>query len=268
MPFDVSSTVGLQGPNKRDDVRKVETLLGRHGYMDLKPTDGPTGYPGTRLVQGIQKFQKDKGLKRDGFLRPGGETIRALAAGEAAAPKPAGPKKPIFPASTAQKAGPPRPAQKRSLLDAAPTRRDGHDFDGVHFPSDRRKQAERLANLEHAVEQRRLADERMKKSTHDFEGVDFDQIEKKKGKQSNKRGKYEKDKNDVLNRLFESLDDFMKDPSNRPTETPPLDEPPKGPPPPVQVPSRTPLQRLPKKGGGRIGLILQILDAVIKEGKK
>jgi peptidoglycan hydrolase-like protein with peptidoglycan-binding domain len=57
---------------------KVERLLEGVGLLDTRPTEGPTGYYGTRLEEAIKGFQKQNGLSVDGWLAPGGETIRAL----------------------------------------------------------------------------------------------------------------------------------------------------------------------------------------------
>jgi hypothetical protein len=46
--------------------------------MDLKMTDGPTGFAGQRLLDGIRVFQKQHGLSVDGRLNPGGPTLKAL----------------------------------------------------------------------------------------------------------------------------------------------------------------------------------------------
>jgi hypothetical protein len=59
-------------------VAKIETLLGLAGVMDLKATDGPTGFAGQRLLDGIRVFQKQHGLSVDGRLNPGGPTLKAL----------------------------------------------------------------------------------------------------------------------------------------------------------------------------------------------
>jgi murein DD-endopeptidase MepM/ murein hydrolase activator NlpD len=79
-PFSLNQPVGLSGINKRDDVAKVETLLGRTGHFDPSKTKGPTGFFGTRLDQAVKHFQKDRSLKTDGLMNPGGETLTALAA--------------------------------------------------------------------------------------------------------------------------------------------------------------------------------------------
>lgn len=57
---------------------KVETLLDRAKSLDLGKTDGPTGYAGERLFDGIRDFQKRNGLKVDGRLNPGGPTLAGL----------------------------------------------------------------------------------------------------------------------------------------------------------------------------------------------
>lgn len=47
-PIEIASSVGDSGQNQRRDVAKTEHLLGDAGALDLKKTDGPTGYWGTR----------------------------------------------------------------------------------------------------------------------------------------------------------------------------------------------------------------------------
>ena len=74
-----SRPVGEKGKNDRRDVAKVETMLGRTGALNLKKTDGPTGYWGERTNEATRAFQKQHGLKVDGRINPGGETIRTLA---------------------------------------------------------------------------------------------------------------------------------------------------------------------------------------------
>ncbi len=78
-PLSIKGPVGPFGPNRRADVGKVETFLSRSGNFDLSPTDGPTGYYGTRLEDAINAFQKTNGLKTDGLLNSGGKTIKKLA---------------------------------------------------------------------------------------------------------------------------------------------------------------------------------------------
>ena len=77
-PTALKAPVGDTGQNSRCDVAKTEQLLGQAGTLDLKKTDGPTGYWGTRTSHATKAFQKQNGLKVDGQINPGGETIRAL----------------------------------------------------------------------------------------------------------------------------------------------------------------------------------------------
>lgn len=90
----LTRSVGRAGRNHKGDVRKVESLLGRLGHLDLSKTDGPTGYFGVRLEDAVKSYQKDKGLKADGSINPGGETIAQLGNEGAVPKKPVPPKKP------------------------------------------------------------------------------------------------------------------------------------------------------------------------------
>lgn len=77
-PVEIKAPVGPAAPNRRPDVAKVETFLDRTGQLDLITTDGPTGYYGSRVDQGIRRFQKDNALKVDGLVKPEGPTIQRL----------------------------------------------------------------------------------------------------------------------------------------------------------------------------------------------
>lgn len=79
-PLHLQDSVGVDGTNRRRDVAKVESLLGRTGDLDLSQTDGVTGFVGLRLDEAIRRFQKRHGLKVDGHVAPGGETITTLGA--------------------------------------------------------------------------------------------------------------------------------------------------------------------------------------------
>lgn len=57
-PTKLKSSVGDAGQNSRRDVAKTEELLGEAGDFDLKQTDGPTGYWGTRTSDAAKVFQK------------------------------------------------------------------------------------------------------------------------------------------------------------------------------------------------------------------
>lgn len=78
-PFDLVAPVGRESENERFDVARIETLLAKAGFLDLKPTEGPTGYYGLALEDAIRKFQAAEDLKVDGLINPGGPTLSALA---------------------------------------------------------------------------------------------------------------------------------------------------------------------------------------------
>ena len=79
-PVKIKEPVGPEAPNRRPDVAKVETFLDRTGYLDLAKAEGPTGYYGSRVDQGIRGFQKENALKVDGLINPDGETLQTLGA--------------------------------------------------------------------------------------------------------------------------------------------------------------------------------------------
>jgi hypothetical protein len=57
---------------------KVETLLGYGGYMDLDQRGGPLGLSRGTLEKPIKAFQARNGLEVDGWLKPGGPTIKKM----------------------------------------------------------------------------------------------------------------------------------------------------------------------------------------------
>jgi peptidoglycan hydrolase-like protein with peptidoglycan-binding domain len=82
--FHLGGSVGEGAANDRLDVAKVQLALHGEGRFDLDRSGGPTGYFSPPLAEAIRQRQADYGLAVDGFLFPGGETIRSLKA-EAAA---------------------------------------------------------------------------------------------------------------------------------------------------------------------------------------
>lgn len=68
----------ISQPNRREDVIKVETILGNTGHHDLSRTDGPLGWWGERQEKAVKAWQGDNGLKVDGLLKPNGPTISSL----------------------------------------------------------------------------------------------------------------------------------------------------------------------------------------------
>ncbi len=75
--FALNTLLARNSPSDEDDVFNTKTLLNRVGYYD-EPSYGITPYPDGRLFQSIARFQKDHDLAVDGWMKPGGETERAL----------------------------------------------------------------------------------------------------------------------------------------------------------------------------------------------
>jgi peptidoglycan hydrolase-like protein with peptidoglycan-binding domain len=73
--FDLDDWVGPGHPSGRADIAKLEAILANSGDFPMERFQGPTGYWGGALDQGIRSYQKRNGLKVDGALRPGGPTI-------------------------------------------------------------------------------------------------------------------------------------------------------------------------------------------------
>lgn len=76
--FSLAAPVGPDQPNRREDVIKVETILGNTGHHDLAKTDGPLGFWGEDHDKAVKSWQGENGLKMDGLLKPGGPTITSL----------------------------------------------------------------------------------------------------------------------------------------------------------------------------------------------
>ncbi|MBC7951818.1 MAG: hypothetical protein H7Z12_08395 [Rhodospirillaceae bacterium] len=76
--FTLGAPVGPDQPNRREDVIKVETVLGNTGHHDILRSDGPIGYWGERQENAVKSWQEQNGLKVDGLLKPGGPTITSM----------------------------------------------------------------------------------------------------------------------------------------------------------------------------------------------
>lgn len=76
--FTLGAPVGPDQPNRREDVIKVETILGNTDHHDLARTDGPLGYWGEGQEKAVKSCQEQNRLKIDGVLNPGGPTITSL----------------------------------------------------------------------------------------------------------------------------------------------------------------------------------------------
>lgn len=73
----------LNAPLDRDynadfqDTLMIKRALNALGYYQT-PAYGMTQYPDELLFKGIEGFQRDFGLKKDGLMMPGGETERTI----------------------------------------------------------------------------------------------------------------------------------------------------------------------------------------------
>lgn len=72
-----NSTLGRSYHVDPDDVLGAKGTLNQLGYYEV-PSFGFTGYPDTPLFEGVERFQKDKGLQIDGIVKPNGPTERAM----------------------------------------------------------------------------------------------------------------------------------------------------------------------------------------------
>ncbi len=74
----LEASVGPTDDNRPDDVAKTEIMLDQAGFLDLRETEGPTGFYGERLRQAIIALQRQMGLTENGRIEPGGPTHNAL----------------------------------------------------------------------------------------------------------------------------------------------------------------------------------------------
>lgn len=65
--------VGSDRAVDEEDTLNTKYALKKIGYYG-ELEYGMTGYPGQQMLDGIEKVQKDRGLTRDGIMKPGGET--------------------------------------------------------------------------------------------------------------------------------------------------------------------------------------------------
>lgn len=75
--FKLKSPIGRSYNTNPDDVRKIKKALSGLGYYD-ELEHGITPYPDAAMILGIEKFQRDNGLKSDGVMKPDGETMWML----------------------------------------------------------------------------------------------------------------------------------------------------------------------------------------------
>ena len=76
-PFKLKSTIGRNHNVDLDDVLKTKQILQSLGYYTT-PKHGLTKYPEHDMFKGIERFQEDNGLQKDGVMRPDGPTAQRL----------------------------------------------------------------------------------------------------------------------------------------------------------------------------------------------
>lgn len=73
----IKQALRQDGAANLDDVLTVKRALFTTGHFEV-PEYGLTTYPDQALFTAIKGFQRDKGLKMDGVINPGGETLARL----------------------------------------------------------------------------------------------------------------------------------------------------------------------------------------------
>jgi hypothetical protein len=76
--FGLRATVGRDSANVADDVQAAKRGLAWAGFYPGAAAQAPTGDADADFLRGITDFQAHHGLKQDGWMRPGGETERAI----------------------------------------------------------------------------------------------------------------------------------------------------------------------------------------------
>ena len=78
-PFKLKSPLGRDYNVDLDDTLRTKAALRGIGYYQ-PPKHGLNKFPDDLLFKGIERFQSDHGLRKDGVIKPGGETERTLRA--------------------------------------------------------------------------------------------------------------------------------------------------------------------------------------------
>lgn len=76
----IADGVGRGEPNEPEDVRAVQQAMAALGRVRIDRTAPPNGVADRQLVEALEAFQRENGLKEDGIVLPGGPTQVALRA--------------------------------------------------------------------------------------------------------------------------------------------------------------------------------------------
>lgn len=83
LTFKLNTTLSRSATANSNDVLRTKQALFGLGYYEPLKTEGQsvgiTPYPDTGLFSAIEAFQADHGLRKDGTMKPDGETATALA---------------------------------------------------------------------------------------------------------------------------------------------------------------------------------------------
>ncbi|WP_156521026.1 peptidoglycan-binding domain-containing protein [Magnetospirillum moscoviense] len=83
--LNLKSPIGTNYRVDPNDLMDTKRVLNRLGYYDVPPERGIDDWTDDAMFDGIKRFQKDNGLKVDGFMRPEGPAERTMNAQVAAA---------------------------------------------------------------------------------------------------------------------------------------------------------------------------------------
>lgn len=91
--FKLKEAIGTNYRVDPNDLMNTKRALNQLGYYDVPPHRGIDDWTDDATFDGIRNFQRAKGLKVDGLMRPGGPTERAIneGLGEGERPNPGWP---------------------------------------------------------------------------------------------------------------------------------------------------------------------------------
>lgn len=78
MTIKLTKNLAANGAADAYDARQVKNALNRLGHYTPYAKTGMTGIPDAALFTGLKKYQKDKGLRASGQIKPDDETVKAL----------------------------------------------------------------------------------------------------------------------------------------------------------------------------------------------
>ncbi|MCF3628188.1 peptidoglycan-binding domain-containing protein [Thalassospiraceae bacterium LMO-SO8] len=78
-PFKLNATLGRDYNADLDDTLRIKKALKKIGFFET-PSYGMTEFPDEPLFKGIERFQEQYNLQKDGIMKPDGETAATLGA--------------------------------------------------------------------------------------------------------------------------------------------------------------------------------------------